>query len=109
MAKSGKATTPATKTPAKAPPNSTNRAPSRGRSVGKQRRRVDPLLLASGALFVLLLGLAIFFGVRGAIPVAGEVRFSSQGNAHIETGQPNTYAYNSTPPTSGPHYGSVAS
>jgi hypothetical protein len=108
MAKSGKATTPATKTPAKTPSKSTGRTPSRTRSVGKQQRRVDPLLLAGGALIVLLVGLAIFFGARRAIPVAGEQRFPTQGNAHIETGQPNTFAYNSTPPTSGPHYGSLA-
>jgi len=108
MAKSGKATTPATKTPAKTQPKSTGRTPSRSRHVGTRRRGPDPLLLGGGLLIALLIGLAVFFGVRRAIPVASEVRFSAQGNTHIETGQPNTFAYNSTPPTSGPHYGSLA-
>ena len=73
-----------------------------------RRRGPDSLLLGGGLLIALLIGLAVFFGVRSAIPVAGEVRFSAQGNTHIETGLPNTFAHNSTPPTSGPHYGSLA-
>lgn len=33
--------------------------------------------------------------------------FPTQGNLHIETDTPSPVAYNSTPPTSGPHYESI--
>lgn len=73
-----------------------------------QTRKPDLLLIIGGALLALLIGTAVFFNVRGARPVEGEIRFQAQGNVHIEEGQANSFAYNSTPPTSGPHYGSMA-
>lgn len=76
--------------------------------MGARKRRPNYVLIAGGLFIAILVGLAIFFNVRRAIPLEGEVRFSPQGNAHIEAGGPNTFAYNSMPPTSGPHYGSLA-
>ena len=39
--------------------------------------------------------------------VAGEVTYVMQGNIHIEQGETSPVAYNSTPPTSGPHYPNI--
>lgn len=73
-----------------------------------QRRRNQNLILAGvGAVFVLLIGLIVYLNVRGSQPVTGETVLASQGNTHIEFGSPSPVAYNSTPPTSGPHYGNL--
>lgn len=39
--------------------------------------------------------------------VAGEETFSDQGNLHILQGERSPVEYNSTPPSSGPHYGNL--
>ena len=73
-----------------------------------QRRRNQNLILAGvGAVFVLLIGLIVYLNARSAQPVTGETVLASQGNNHIEFGSPSPVAYNSTPPTSGPHYGNL--
>jgi hypothetical protein len=41
-------------------------------------------------------------------PVGDEVSFRNQGNTHIADDALKVIDYNSTPPTSGPHYGSIA-
>jgi hypothetical protein len=48
-----------------------------------------------------------FLAIREAVKQPGE-RLPDLGNLHIEEGQASPIAYNSTPPTSGPHYGSLA-
>lgn len=87
--------------------------PQAGR--GKKRTRSKPkdrsltyLLGGAAAIFLLLVGLAVYSNVRQAIPVAGEEGINTQGNQHISNDAANDFAYNSTPPTSGPHYGSLA-
>lgn len=73
-----------------------------------QRRRNQNLILAGvGVVFVILIGFIVYLNVRSAQPVAGESTFDSQGNTHIEFGNPSPITYNSTPPTSGPHYGNL--
>lgn len=73
-----------------------------------QRRRNQNLILAGvGAVFVLFIGLIVYLNARSAQPVTGETVLASQGNNHIEFGSPSPVAYNSTPPTSGPHYGNL--
>jgi len=39
---------------------------------------------------------------------SNEEAFPSQGNSHIPFGSPSPIEYNSTPPSSGPHYGNLA-
>lgn len=73
-----------------------------------QRRRTQNLILAAGAaVFVLLIGFVVYLNIRGQQPVAGEEALASQGNMHIDFGSPSPITYNSTPPTSGPHYGNI--
>ena len=75
--------------------------------VAQRRRNQNLILVGVGAVFVLLIGFIVYLNVRGAQPVAGESTFASQGNIHIEFGSPSPITYNSTPPTSGPHYGNL--
>jgi hypothetical protein len=78
------------------------------RAKATRERRNQNLLIAGGAaVFVLLIALVVYLNIRSQSPVAGEEVFSSQGNTHIEAGSPSPLAYNSTPPTSGPHYGNL--
>lgn len=70
----------------------------------KQRRTQNMMMIGAGAFFVLLIGFVIFLQVRSSRPVVGEEVLSSQGNNHITFGSPSPIEYNSTPPTSGPHY-----
>jgi hypothetical protein len=70
-------------------------------------RSLTYIIVGAAAIFLLLAGLAVYSNVRQAIPVDGQESFNSQGNQHIPADTPNTFAYNSTPPTSGPHYGSL--
>ena len=73
-----------------------------------QRRRQQNLIWGGvGAVLVLLIGFIVYLNIRGAQPVAGETAFASQGNIHIEFGSPSPITYNSTPPTSGPHYSNL--
>lgn len=80
-------------------------APSKAKR--SQRRRIY-LWAGAGAVLVLLIGLAIYANVRRTIPVEGQETFATQGNAHIGADAPNAFVYNSTPPTSGPHYPNTA-
>jgi hypothetical protein len=69
----------------------------------QQRRNQTMIIGAAAAVFVFLIGFVIYLQVRSTLPVAGEEVFASLGNTHIEFG--SQFAnYNSTPPTSGPHY-----
>jgi len=73
----------------------------------RQRRNQNLMIIGGIALFVALIGLVVYVNIRGQQPVAGEASFTTQGNNHIEFGSPSPLAYNSVPPTSGPHYGNL--
>jgi hypothetical protein len=100
MAKTAKATV----TPA---PARTARS-LRQSQAAKRRQQQNLLVYGGAAFFVLLIALVVFMNIRSSRPVAGEQVLASQGNYHIEFGSPAPIAYNSTPPTSGPHYGNLA-
>ena len=74
----------------------------------QQRSQQNRMLMIAGAVVVALLGLVIFINIRNTLPVAGEESFTSQGNIHIDDGKSSPIVYNSTPPSSGPHYGGLA-
>jgi hypothetical protein len=80
----------------------------RQEQAAKRRRQQNLLIYGAAAFFVLLIALVVFMNIRGSRPVAGEQVLASQGNYHIEFGSPAPIAYNSVPPTSGPHYGNLA-
>ncbi|MEZ4860609.1 MAG: DUF3105 domain-containing protein [Caldilineaceae bacterium] len=73
----------------------------------KQRRNQNMIIIGAAAVFLLVIGAIIFVNVRNAQPVAGEEALPSLGNMHIDFGSPSPITYNSTPPTSGPHYGNL--
>ena len=74
----------------------------------RKRRDQNFLLLGGVGLFVVPIGfVARFRNIRSAQPVTGEETLGSQGNSHIDFGGTSPLAYNSTPPTSGPHYGNL--
>jgi hypothetical protein len=72
------------------------------------RRRRSRLKTAAwvGGIAALLV-LVVFLAVNRAVNRPGEP-VPDMGNMHIEEGSSSPLAYNSTPPTSGPHYGSLA-
>lgn len=61
--------------------------------------------MAGGAAVVI--SLLVIWGVISASNRPG-MSVPDLGNLHIEEGTSSPIAYNSTPPTSGPHYGSLA-
>ena len=69
----------------------------------QQRLRTVVILGTVG----LLVAIVAFLAIRDAANQPGE-RIRDMGNLHIEEGEASPIAYNSTPPTSGPHYGSLA-
>ncbi len=79
------------------------------REVAARRRRNNNLLvLGGGALIVGIVAFVIYLGVRSTLPVGAEVSLPTLGNAHIAQGSASPIEYNSTPPTSGPHYPGLA-
>jgi hypothetical protein len=74
----------------------------------RRRRNQNLIVYGAGVAIVLLVVLAVYMSIRGQMPVGNEQVFPSQGNVHIEQGSPSPLAYNSTPPTSGPHYNGLA-
>lgn len=75
------------------------------RAVERKRRRIKTIALVGGA--VALIALLVSWSAINAANRPGEpVR--SMGNDHIPEASRSPVAYNSTPPTSGPHYGSLA-
>ena len=99
MAKQAKATA--------APSGLRNTKAMRMEQAARRRRNQNRWIYGIAAVLVLLVVLAIALVIRNAQPVAGEETLASQGNVHIPMGDP-TPLYNSTPPTSGPHYDQVA-
>jgi len=73
----------------------------------EQRRKQNLIFGGIAALVVLLLGLLIVQQIQRSRPVVGEDVLASQGNIHIAFGSTSPVEYNSTPPTSGPHYENI--
>jgi hypothetical protein len=107
MAKQAKVSTARAPKTATVVPTPTARM-QRQQQAAKRRQQQNLWLYGGIAFFVLLIGLVVYLNIRSSQPVAGEQALASQGNYHIEMGSPAPLAYNSTPPTSGPHYGSLA-
>lgn len=79
------------------------------REAAAARRRRQNILVYSGvALVVLIVVALVAVNVRNSGPVVGEESFAAQGNVHIPLGSLSPVEYNSTPPTSGPHYENLA-
>jgi uncharacterized protein DUF3105 len=79
--------------------------PSRLALTRRQRRRLGWAAGAVGVLVVVGLGGWLYVRARGPIP--GEF-VPSLGNDHIQTAETPHVAYNSDPPTSGPHLPYIA-
>lgn len=87
----------------------TRRSSNPIRAKNVQRRRNVNLLLAGGiTLFVGLIALVVYRNIRNQQPVGDEQVLAPLGNTHIEDGGVSPIQYNSTPPTTGPHYGGMA-
>lgn len=87
--------------------NTTRRGRNALREKAAQQRRRQTLMLGGGAaLVVLFIGYIVYLQVQSSLPVVGEESLASLGNTHIEFGSQYTN-YNSTPPTSGPHYDNI--
>lgn len=91
--------------------SSSLRRPSRKelRDISARRRRNNNLILIGAG--VLIVGLVIFvivLNIRNTLPVGEEQVLPTQGNNHIAQGSVSPVQYNSTPPTSGPHYPGLA-
>lgn len=74
----------------------------------RQRRNQNMFLLGAAALLVLIVIFFLYLNFRTRAPISGEEVLPSLGNSHIDFGSRSSIAYNSTPPTSGPHYGNIA-
>ncbi len=86
-------------------------APSNVRAQRREariKRRRNQRVLYGILAVVIVGGLAALLVVALLTPMPGEL-VSSQGNAHITEAQMGQFAYNSFPPTSGPHLGNLAS
>lgn len=90
-----------------APAGRRDKAELRATAARKRQRQTLLIALAGGAI-LLLLAVFIVVNLRGRQPAAGEETFASQGNLHIALGSVSPVAYNSMPPTSGPHYENLA-
>lgn len=78
------------------------------RNEAASRRRNTNLMLGGGAvLLIALVAGIIYLNIRSSLPVGSEKSVATQGNTHIADGAVSPVAYNTTPPTSGPHYGGI--
>jgi hypothetical protein len=75
------------------------------RGAGRGRRR--HLVIVGGVAVLVAVGLAAFLAYRAGADSPG-TRMPDQGNRHIATLTSPHEAYNSDPPTSGPHVGYIA-
>jgi hypothetical protein len=73
----------------------------------RARRRRFQHILASGLAVAIVGGLVALLVWAVLTPQPGEY-VSSQGNAHISEAQMGQFTYSTSPPTSGPHLGSLA-
>ena len=79
------------------------------REKAAQKRRRQSIMLWSGIALVAAVIIAIFASsYLSRRPVGDEIAFPTQGNLHIPDNSRANITYNSTPPSSGPHYASIA-
>lgn len=79
------------------------------RELQVQRNKSEHLwIIGLIAATVLLLILVVVISNRKQQLVGGDEEIPTLGNAHVQDGTTSPIAYNSVPPTSGPHYGSIA-
>lgn len=76
-------------------------------AAARQRRNQNMLLSGVGIAFLVIIGWVLYLNLRSQRLVAGEEFFPTLGNTHIDYGSRSPIQYNSTPPTSGPHYGNI--
>jgi len=84
-----------------------NRGPSDSKAA-QRRRQQNMILVAAGVVLLALIALVVYVNIRATLPVGDEETLSSQGNTHIPFGSQSPIAYNSIPPSSGPHYDGLA-
>jgi hypothetical protein len=77
-------------------------------AAARKRRNQNLILIGAGVLVAALVIGLVVLNFRRNQPVVGEQSFTSQGNVHIPLGSISPIAYNSIPPTSGPHYENLA-
>lgn len=75
----------------------------------RKRRQQNMWVAIGGVVIVVLIGVAIYIGYRNSLPVVGETTLPTQRNLHIPLDTVSSTEYNSTPPTTGPHYENTAS
>ncbi len=74
----------------------------------RKRKQQNYMLIGAGVVIALLIVVAVVMNIRNNQPVVGETTFPTQGNLHIALGSTSSVPYNSTPPTTGPHYENLA-
>ena len=67
------------------------------------------LMMSSAGVLLLVIGCFIYLGSRTQAGIIGEQTFASLGNTHIQYGERAPLNFNSSPPSSGPHYSNIAS
>ena len=77
-------------------------------STQARKRQERIFVLSIGLVFVAIFAMIIVVTYVRGRPVGAEQEIPSLGNTHVGMGQPSPIKYNSVPPTSGPHYGSLA-
>jgi hypothetical protein len=74
----------------------------------RKRKQQSIWVAIGGVVLVALIAVGVYIGYRNSLPVVGEETFPTQGNLHIPLGESSSVPYNSTPPSSGPHYDNLA-
>ena len=102
------ATTPEDDATAKASATTISRKEMLREAAIRKRRQQNVWVATGGVVIALLIAVAVYIGYRNSLPVVGETTFPTQGNLHIPVGTVSSVEYNSTPPTTGPHYESIS-
>lgn len=74
----------------------------------KRQRNSNLMLIGGGIVLAVIVGLILYANFRSTMPVGEEESLPTLGNTHIPQGSTSPIEYNSTPPTSGPHYPGLA-
>lgn len=77
-------------------------------AAAKRQRNSNLMLIGGGIILAVIVGLIIYANVQSSQPVGEEQSLPTLGNTHIAQGSTSPINYNSTPPTSGPHYPGLA-